>query len=278
MRVRLSAATVALLLFTVASSARADSIGSSNWAGYAVHRSGLAFRTVHATWRQPNVTCTPGVRTFSSYWVGLGGYGIDSRALEQIGTEVDCTRGGRASSTAWYELVPAPSVPISLAVQPGDLLSADVTVRGHRVRLALRDETSGQSFFKATTAPVIDVSSAEWIVEAPSDCVSDASCQTLPLADFGSVSFGSAGAQTARGHRGSISNPAWGVTQISLTAAGRGFAANGALPVLGTATPLGLTADGTSFAVAYASVPVRDGGAGGLPGALRSTRLAPAWL
>jgi hypothetical protein len=118
------------------------------------------------------------------------------------------------------------------------------------------------------------VSSAEWIVEAPSDCVSATSCQTLPLANFGSVSFGSAGAQTIRGRRGSISSPAWRFTQIALTAGGHGFAANGFLPVLGTAAPQGLTAGGTAFAVRYASVPVRNGSGPGLRGALRSARLA----
>jgi hypothetical protein len=276
MRVRLSAALFALLVLTGSSSALADSIGSSNWAGYAVHRDGTSFRTVQATWKQPSVTCTPGVRTFSSYWVGLGGYGINSQALEQIGTEVDCTRSGAVSSTAWYELVPAPSAPISLPVRPGDVLSAKVTVKGHRVSLSLRDLTTGLGFLKTTSVSAIDVSSAEWIVEAPSDCVSAGTCQTLPLADFGSVSFASARAQTVRGHRGSISSPAWGLTQISLTAGGRGFAANGFLPVLGTASPQGLSAGGTAFAVKYASVPVRDGTGAGLQGTLRSARLATA--
>src|SRR5947209_845392 len=186
MRVRISAVLVFLLALLGAHSALADSIGSSNWAGYAIHRPGTSFSAVQATWRQPNASCTPGIRTFSSYWVGLGGYGVASQALEQIGTEVDCTRSGGVSSTAWYELVPAPSVPISLPVRPGDLLSAKVTVRGRRAVLSLQDLTSGLGFSRTASLSSVDVSSAEWIVEAPSDCTSSTNCRTLPLADFGS--------------------------------------------------------------------------------------------
>jgi hypothetical protein len=276
MRVRIPAALVALLVLIGAPSALADSIGSSNWAGYAVHHDGTSFHSVQATWRQPSVTCSPGVRTFSSYWIGLGGYAINSRALEQIGTEVDCTRSGGVNSTAWYELVPAPSVRVSLPVRPGDMLSADVAVTGHRVSFSLRDLTTRREFTKTTSAAAIDVSSAEWIVEAPSDCISASSCQTLPLANFGSVSFASAKAQTVRGRRGGILSPIWGLTQISLTAGGHGFAANGLLPVLGTATPEALTAGGTAFSVTYASVPVRNGGAADLRGTRRLAHLATA--
>ena len=64
-----------------------------------------------------------------------------SNALEQIGSEVDCSARGTVVSSAWYELVPAPSRTIRMTVRPGDELSAEVTVAGHEVTLMLRDLT-----------------------------------------------------------------------------------------------------------------------------------------
>ena len=157
-----------------------------------MHRPGVSFRQVSGTWTQPNATCVPGQSTYSAVWVGIGGYKPTSNALEQIGTEVDCNAAGNAVSSAWYELVPAPSRTISLAVHPGDVMHATVTVVGHQVTLELENLTRHRSFDKKLHAPSIDVSSAEWIVEAPSECVSQFACQALPLADFGSVTFDSA--------------------------------------------------------------------------------------
>jgi peptidase A4-like protein len=56
--------------------------------------------------------------------VGLGGNSSGSNTLEQIGTEIDCGATGQTGSAMWYELVPAAAVPISLAVKPGDSVSA----------------------------------------------------------------------------------------------------------------------------------------------------------
>jgi hypothetical protein len=79
---------------------------SSNWAGYAVKRSGVRFRHVSGSWVQPAVDCSSGSGTYSAVWVGLGGSSAGSQALEQIGTEADCTSGGTARYATWYELVP----------------------------------------------------------------------------------------------------------------------------------------------------------------------------
>ena len=112
---------------TLAPPALADDGVSSNWAGYAVH--GAGFHSVWASWRQPGVSCARGQTAYSAYWVGLGGYSSGSQALEQIGTEADC-RNGRPVLSAWFEMVPAASVPVSLPVSVGD----DITAPGHRVR------------------------------------------------------------------------------------------------------------------------------------------------
>jgi hypothetical protein len=261
MRLRLPIALVSTvgLALVCAPAALADTSQSSNWAGYAIHRDGVSFSKVIGAWRQPDATCTPGTPSYSAVWVGIGGYSITSNALEQIGTEVDCSAAGRVASSAWYELVPAASQAIKLTVLPGDELNASVTVTGHKVELTLNDLTHHRKFSKTLHAPVVDVSSAEWIVEAPSSCLSDNSCQTLPLANFGSASFDLVSARSTTGHTGSIADRAWSLTKISLAPAGRHFVIyQGPGAALGSATPSVLGAGGSSFKVTYhaATTPV----------------------
>ncbi len=253
MRICLVTVLVTALAAVCAPAAFADATNSSNWAGYAVHRPGLSFHAVSGTWRQPRVSCTPGAPSYSAFWLGLGGYRLNAPALEQAGTEVDCTAAGKPISSAWYELVPAASVPIKLDVRPGDLVRASVAVAGRRVSIRLDDLTRHRGFHKSLSAPTIDVSSAEWIVEAPSECVSANSCQTLRLADFASTTFGSASVRSSTGHAGSISDPAWRWTKITLTPGGRRFSTyRGANPLDPAAMPSSLLSKGSSFEVSYA--------------------------
>lgn len=225
---------------------------SSNWAGYAVHRSGASFRQVVGVWTEPDASCRRGRRTFSSYWVGLGGYSATSEALEQTGTEVDCTSAGRAHAFAWFELVPAASVRVRLKVASGDLIEGAVTVAGRRVHIMLQDLTRQTAFSKTLHPRVVDVSSAEWIVEAPSQCVGGGRCFTLPLANFGVASFDGALAQPVSGQPGSISDARWSRTRIRLIPHDQGFVLS--RPGLGNggkAFPSGLQSAGSSFTVTY---------------------------
>jgi Peptidase A4 family len=246
-------ALIAATCAVTAPAGLADSTDSSNWAGYAVHKPGVSFRTVSGTWRQPNAKCTRGVQTYSAFWVGLGGFSRTAPALEQTGTEVDCSISGKVVSSAWYELVPAASTPIRLTVRPGDLMRAKVTVTGARVVISLDDATRHTAFTKTLNADAIDVSSAEWIAEAPSQCVGLDSCQTLPLADFASTRFDSATVRSNIGHSGSISDRTWNRTKIKLTPGGRRSAAyNGRGPVAAAASPSPLLSGGRSFSVNWA--------------------------
>ena len=121
---------LAVTLSAVATTpALADTVTSSNWAGYAVHRPGTTFTNVAAAWTQPKVRCTLGQPTYSAVWVGLGGYNMSSDALEQIGSEADCRASGKVDSTVWYELVPAVSQPIRMQVRPGDRMFATAATR-----------------------------------------------------------------------------------------------------------------------------------------------------
>jgi hypothetical protein len=258
-RARLTVALVAAGALWGASAALASSssTSSSNWAGYAVHQSHTKFTKVLGKWTQPKLACKAGHRSYSAYWIGLGGYNENSNALEQIGTEADCTVSGVAKMSAWYELVPAPSRALKLTVHAGDTLVASVTVTGHRVRLALEDVTRHKTFVKTLHDSDPDLRSAEWIAEAPSECVSDGACRTLPLADFGSTNFSFAYAQTSTGRKGTISNRAWDSTKITLAAGGTRFAGFGGSG--GIATPSVLNGSGSAFSVRYSE----SGGPGG---------------
>jgi hypothetical protein len=242
------AALAAALALAAPAAALADASLSTNWAGYAVHRSGVNFRGVSATWRQPAPNCNTPYSTYEASWVGIGGYNRNSTALEQIGTELDCSSSGAATSAAWYELVPDPSRRIRMTIKPGDTISASVSVVGHHVTLELTDRTRHRSFSKALTVPAVDVRSAEWIVEAPSECFNNNSCRTLPLTNFGTMGFSGARATTAKGRSGSIASGLWDRSKITLAPAGHAFVAFGAV---GEAKPSPLLAGGSSFAVAY---------------------------
>lgn len=262
-------------VLALAPPALADSIRSSNWAGYAAHSSRVHFTHVVGTWRQPSAVCAAGTPTYSSQWVGLGGYAVNSSALEQIGSELDCSASGKLVSTVWYELVPAPSRNIRMAVAPGDQLTAAVTVTGHRVRLLLSDLTRHRTFSRTVHVRQLDVSSADWIVEAPSECSRSSSCQQLALADFGTTAMTQASTRTSSGHRAGISDPLWRTTAITLSSAAGRFVGSGS-GAGAEATPSNLVFGGSAFAVTYAgasgSPPASSGPAARRVGATTLTR------
>jgi hypothetical protein len=244
-----TAVALALGLLGAGTAAAADSSASSNWAGYAVHRSGVRFRTASGSWTQPRVTCAAGRASYSSVWVGIGGYSVSSPALEQIGTELDCTASGHVRSNAWYELVPSASHTTSLIVHPGDRMRASVSVTGNQVKLAITDVTRHRSFTRALHSTVLDTTSAEWIVEAPSACHSVTDCQTLPLADFGSAVITGARATPAHGQAGTVSDRRWTDSRINLAQDATGPARGANRTILAAASPL--TAGGSGFTVSY---------------------------
>ncbi|MGZ4411558.1 MAG: G1 family glutamic endopeptidase, partial [Gaiellaceae bacterium] len=226
----------------------ATSQTSTNWAGYAITSSSQAakaFTSVSGRWVQPSVDCTQTSPAFAAFWIGLGGFSAGSQALEQIGTQASCDPSGGASYSIWYEVIPAPSVPIPLTVEPGDTVAAGVTIKRHTVTLTIRDLTKGTSFRKQLHMAVPDGSSAEWIAEAPSACDGRGGCQVVPLADFGSVAFTNAATRVA-GHLGTIFDFAWTPTAINLQS--------------DSAQPVGNTLDQSSSTVSAITSPVSSDG------------------
>jgi hypothetical protein len=269
-RLRGRVLAVALLLLGLgAADARAATVKatSSNWAGYAARRTGVAFRHVGGTWTVPAVDCSVGRESSSASWVGLGGYAASSRALEQLGTESDCGRDGTATYSAWFEVVPAAATTAKLTIRPGDVVSASAAVSGHLVTLKMVNRTRGTTATKVVRAATVDVSSAEWIVEAPALCsgstTSDADCAQTTLANFGSTGFTAARAITRAGHGGSVLDLAWNAVAITLSPTAHGGAgwergpgrlADAVSAASGGATPGALSAAGSAFTVDYGEV------------------------
>jgi len=251
------------------SAAAATKAISSNWAGYVVDSSALSvqpisFSSVSGSWVQPVANCTQAQaqgtgETSSAFWVGLGGNSDSSNALEQTGTESDCSASGVARYSAWYELVPASSVRIKLTVEPGDTVSASVSVAGSKVTVQLANVTRGTSFSKVLTMASPDAGSAEWIAEAPSVCSSSYDCSEEALTDFDTVKFSNASA-VSNGHTGTIADPNWTATEIDLDAAAGGRGGYGGYgryqPQFGSAQalPTSLASKGSAFTVKWKSV------------------------
>jgi hypothetical protein len=234
----------------VASTVTVTDQEDSNWAGYVVASSATTkttFSSVTGSWTEPAADCDAGFPSDSAFWVGLGGY--TGEHLEQTGTSADCSASGQAVYYVWYELVPAAQVSVNMTVQPGDRISAHVAVSGDNVTISISDVTRHTTFSKQLRMSSPTVSSAEWIAEAPSRCVSSASrdCHILSLADFGSVTFTGASV-SAGGRTGSITNGLGQVSALTLEAA-PGFGRLYATAAQANASPGALSGHGSSFTV-----------------------------
>ena len=152
---------------------------SNNWFGYnqgTLEQGSKQFHSITGDWTVPTVSQhTAGQDESSSDWIGIGGGCIDAactltdNTLIQTGTEQDVS-SGTPTYSAWYELVPVPSLEItSLTVSPGDHMHASIseTVSGADIwNITITDVTKNQTF--TTTVPYPSThASAEWIEETP---------------------------------------------------------------------------------------------------------------
>ena len=184
---------------------------SSNWFGYnqgSLEQGGKLFNSISGNWTVPTATQhTAGQAEASSDWIGIGGGCIDAgctttdSTLIQTGTEQDVSSTGSASYSAWYELVPAPSLTISnMTVAPGDAMHAslsEVVNNSNAWTITIQDLTRGESF--TTTVPYSSShATAEWIEETPLEIGTNAGFAALP----------------------NLSNPGWTSATVNGTSAG----------------------------------------------------------
>jgi len=153
---------------------------SGNWFGYnqgTLEQGGEQFHSIAGNWTVPRATQhAKGTAESSSTWIGIGGGCVDANCtmgdptLIQTGTEQDVSASGKPSYSAWWEIIPGPSIEIGkLRVRAGDRMRASIaeTIPGLNIwRLTLSNLTTHQKF--TTTVPYTSThATAEWIQETP---------------------------------------------------------------------------------------------------------------
>ncbi|HWC40258.1 MAG TPA: G1 family glutamic endopeptidase [Acidimicrobiales bacterium] len=184
---------------------------STNWSGYnqgTVEQGSKLFNQISGTWTVPTATQhKAGEAENSSSWIGIGGGCVDASctatdaSLIQTGTEQDVAANGTPSYSAWWEIIPAPSLTIStMKVSPGDTMHAniaEVVPFSDVWTITLQDQTKGETFTQ--TVPYASTHlTAEWITETPTLIgTSGASLAAMPNlsgANFSAAKTNSAGA------------------------------------------------------------------------------------
>lgn len=208
----------------------AQSGASRNWAGYSI--SGTNNTSVSATWSIPSVTGT-GHTSADAEWVGIGG--ISSSDLIQAGTQNIVSPSGQVSTQAFYETLPNASQTIPVTINTNDSVTVSITQQSNgQWQINFKDNTTNGTY-STNISYASSLSSAEWILEAPSNGRS-----ILPLDNFNAVSFSSCS-----------------VTENNTT---QDLSQSNALPIqmdnnLGQqlATASGIGGDGASFTIARTS-------------------------
>lgn len=204
---------------------------SRNWSGY-ISNSGT-YTLVAGTWTIPQATSSGHTATDAT-WIGIGG--VSANDLIQAGTQNVVNPSGQVQTTAFYELLPNASVPITtFSVKPGDSITVTISQQSSGQWLInINDNTTNQNF-QTTVSYTSSTSSAEWIEEAPSN-----GKNVLPLDNFDTINF-SNGSTTVNGSQISISaSNAHAVTMVNNS--GQALA-----------TPSSLGSDGASFTVTRSS-------------------------
>jgi hypothetical protein len=151
---------------------------SNNWFGYnqgSLEQGGKLFSSISGNWKIPRATQhVKGQDEYSSDWIGIGGGCVDANCavgdgtLIQTGTEQDVAANGKSSYSAWWEVIPAPSLTItSMKVRPGDRMHASIAQAAPEVwTITIKDLTRNESY--STTVPYSSsMDTAEWIEETP---------------------------------------------------------------------------------------------------------------
>jgi hypothetical protein len=149
---------------------------SNNWSGYGLGylSTNTLYTSISGSWVVPTARQeTADQAEDGATWIGIGGgcyntscTGSDE-TLIQAGTEEDVSKNGKASYSAWYELIPETSTNESIKIHPGDVIDCSITETSTgEWTITLTDKTDKQDFTISTPYPS-DESTAEWIVETP---------------------------------------------------------------------------------------------------------------
>lgn len=158
---------------------------SRNWAGYAA-TSGT-YTAVSATWSVP-VFAPDSPAGSDAIWVGIGG--VRGSDLVQAGTQETVSSLGSTKYEAWIEMLPQPPQTVPLAITSGDSVTVSlVQQQPEEWLVVIANNTSGKSY-QTDFHYRSSLSSAEWVVEAPSARRG----RVLPMDRFGTITFSQASA------------------------------------------------------------------------------------
>jgi hypothetical protein len=158
---------------------------SRNWSGYTA--SSGRYTAVKATWVVPRFAPDSPAGA-DAIWVGIGG--IRDNDLIQAGTQETVSGHGSTQYSAWIETLPQASHPVPLVVNAGDSVTISIQlIADDNWQITFTNDTTTQSY-QTEAQYRSSLSSAEWIVEAPST----GRGRLIALDRFGSVSFSEASA------------------------------------------------------------------------------------
>ena len=167
-----------------------DNVQSSNWSGYS--SVGGPYTVVKGTFTVPSPVAGTSPRAEVAEWVGVDGTSAGDPSLIQAGVDeqADPQSPGGLDISPWWEILPATATPItSVSVSPGDTVTVTIwQVSGSTWEINLVDDTTGKGFFTPPEHYTGPGSTAEWVVEATTECRYQ--CRTSPLAPYSpAVSF-----------------------------------------------------------------------------------------
>ena len=163
---------------------------SNNWFGYnqgALEKGEKLFHAITGNWTVPRASQhTKHQSEDSSDWIGIGGgcentsCSVTDSTLIQTGTEQDVSSSGRPSYSAWWEVIPSPSVTIGMKIHPGDRMHAAISqVMPGVWKITIKNLTRHRTF--STTVPYSSTEgTAEWIEETPLVIGGNAGLAPLP--------------------------------------------------------------------------------------------------
>ncbi|KAJ9396918.1 hypothetical protein DTO282F9_6172 [Paecilomyces variotii] len=179
---------------------------SSNWAGAVLESppSGQTFNGVSGVITVPTPSSPSGASGSSgaSAWVGIDG-DTYTNAILQTGIDFTVGADGSVSYDAWYEWYPDYAHDFDgFDISSGDVISLSVNSSSSSSgTVVIENQTTGKQVSKTVSAPdsssTLGGQNAEWIVEDFEQGDSQ-----IPFANFGSVTFSNATANTGSGSVG----------------------------------------------------------------------------
>lgn len=162
-------------------------ITSPNWSGYGV--GGGPYTAVSGTFTVPSLYNTDPAGTDMSEWVGIDGFSDSSLIQAGIQEYPDPSDTDLFYIVPWWEILPANQTNITgMTIAPGNSITVDIgQLSGTTWAITLEDDSTEQSFTTDRTYSA-DLSSAEWIVEAP-----DENESPTQLADYSATGFSGMG-------------------------------------------------------------------------------------